>query len=218
MKKINLITAAILAGAGLFVLGNEYSAAKDKSIAPAKIGIVSIKEIFDNCTMKAEAEKSINAEGEKRLAEIKKLEDDIESEKTALTKFKEGSQDYMDLLKELMMKQSQLEAQNEFFKQDFTIKDLRSKETIYRKILEAVVKVAQEKGLDMVLSRDDNYLNQPESASNPPAQNPTEFILTTKTHKLLYFNKDLDITTEVLNAMNAGSKSSQTSSKDNPKK
>jgi Skp family chaperone for outer membrane proteins len=124
----------------------------------------------------------------------------------------------MDLLKELMMKQSQLEAQKEFFQQDFTIKDLRSKETIYRKILEAVTKVAQEKGLDMVLSRDDNYLNQPESASNPPAQNPTEFILTTKTHKLLYFNKDIDITTEVLNAMNAGSKSSQTSSKDNPKK
>ncbi|MGD0784688.1 MAG: OmpH family outer membrane protein [Sedimentisphaerales bacterium] len=210
MKKINLIAAAILAGAGLFVLGNEYSAAKDRSIAPAKIGIVSIKEIFDNCTIKAEAEKSINAEGEKRLAEIKKLEDDIESEKTALTKFKEGSQDYMDMLKGLMMKQSQLEAQNEFFKQDFTIKDLRSKETIYRKILEAVAKVAQEKGLDMVLSRDDNYLNQPESASNPPAQNPTEFILTTKTHKLFYFNKDLDITTEVLNAMNAGSKGGQT--------
>lgn len=218
MKKINLIAAAILAGAGLFVLGNEYSTAKDKSIAPAKIGIVSIKEIFDNCTIKAEAEKSINAEGEKRLAEIKKLEDGIESDKTALTKFKEGTQDYMDMLKGLMMKQSQLEAENEFFKQDFTIKDLRSKETIYRKILEAVTKVAQEKGLDMVLSRDDNYLNQPESTSNPPAQNPTEFILTTKTHKLLYFNKDLDITTEVLNAMNAGSKSSQSSSKDNPKK
>jgi Skp family chaperone for outer membrane proteins len=210
MKKINLIAAAIVAGAGLFVLGNEYSLAKDKSIAPAKIGIVSIKEIFDKCVMKTEVEKALAAEGDKRFAEIKKLEESIETDKTAMAKFKEGTQDYMDLLKGLMMKQSQLEAQKEFYQQDLTTKEMRNKEAIYRKILEVVAKVAQEKGLDLVLSRDDNYLNQPESTSNPPAQNPTELILTTKTHKVLYFNKDLDITTEVLNAMNASTKSSQT--------
>ena len=206
MKKINLIAAAILAGAGLFVLGNEYSTAKDKSIAPAKIGIVSVKEIFDNCTMKTEVEKSLAAEGDKRFAEIKKLEEGIESDKTALTKFKEGTQDYMDMLKGLMMKQSGLEAQKEFYQQDLSMKEMRNKEAMYRKIIEAVAQVAKEKGLDIVLSRDDNYLSQPESASNPPAQNPTELILTTKTHKLLYFNKDLDITTEVLTAMNASKK------------
>jgi Skp family chaperone for outer membrane proteins len=210
MKKINLIAAVILAGAGLFVLGNEYSAAKDRSVGLAKIGVVSVKEVFDNCTMKTEVEKALAAEGDKRFAEIKKLQDDIESDKTALTKFKEGTQDYMDILKGLMMKQSGLEAQKEFYQQDLSMKEMRNKEMMYRKIIEVVAKVAQEKGLDLVLSRDDNYLNQPESTSNPPAQNPTELILTTKTHKLLYFNKDLDITTEVLNAMNASSKSSQT--------
>jgi len=83
---------------------------------------------------------------------------------------------------------------------------MRNKEDIYRKILEFVAKVAKEKDLDMVLSRDDNYLNQPESEANPPAANPTELILTTKTHKLLYFNKDLDITAEVLSAMNSDKK------------
>jgi Skp family chaperone for outer membrane proteins len=204
MKKINLIAAAIVAGAGLFVLGNEYSSAKDKSIAPAKIGIVSVKEIFDKCTMKTEVEKALAAEGDKRFAEIKKLEEGIEADKTALTKFKEGTTDYMDMLKGLMMKQSQLEAQKEFYQQDLTLKEMRNKEAIYKAILGFVAKVAQEKGLDIVLSRDDNYLNQPESTDNPPAQNPTELILTTKTHKLLYFNKDLDITLEVLTAMNAG--------------
>jgi Skp family chaperone for outer membrane proteins len=208
MKKINLIAIAILAGVGLFVLGNEYSSAKDKSIAPAKIGIVSVKEIFDKCTMKTEVEKALSAEGDKRFAEIKKLEEGVETDKTALSKFKEGTQDYMDMLKGLMMKQSQLEAQKEFYQQDLTAKEMRNKEAIYRKILEVVTKVAQEKGLDIVLSRDDNYLNQPESTSNPPAANPTELILTTKTHKLLYFNKDLDFTAEVLNAMNTTSKSS----------
>jgi Skp family chaperone for outer membrane proteins len=206
MKKINLITAAILAGAGLFVLGNEYSSAKDRSLAPAKIGIASVKEVFDNCIMKTEVEKALAAEGDKRFAEIKKLEESIESDKTALTKFKEGTQDYMDMLKGMMMKQAQLEAQKEFYQQDLSMKEMRNKEAMYRKIIEVVAQVAKEKGLDIVLSRDDNYLNQPESASNPPAQNPTELILTTRTHKLLYFSKDLDITTEVLNAMNVSKK------------
>jgi hypothetical protein len=44
MKKQNFIAAAILAGAGLFILGIEYSSAKDKSAGPAKIGVVSVRK------------------------------------------------------------------------------------------------------------------------------------------------------------------------------
>jgi len=204
MKKKNLMIGAILAGFGLLVLCLEYSnAAKDRTAAPARIGIVSIREVFDNCAMKTETEKNIAAEGDKRFAEVKKLEQDIENDKTALGKFKEGSQEYMDLLKGLMMKQSQLDAEKEYYQQEFTLKEMRGKEAIYRKILEVIAKVAKEKGIDIILNRDDNYLNQPETS--PAAQNPTDLILTTKTHKLLYFNKDLDITADVLIAMNSGS-------------
>jgi Skp family chaperone for outer membrane proteins len=206
MKKKNLIIASIIAGLGLFVLGTEYSKARDKTIAPARIGIVSVKEIFDNCTMKTEIEKTLADEGDKRFAELKKLEETIESDKVALGKFKESSQEYLDTLKGLMMKQSQLEAQKEFYQQELAVKEMRNKEEIYRKILEVIAKVAKEKELDVVLSRDDNYLSQPESAANPPAQNPTELILTTKTHKLLYFNKDLDITADVLSVINSEKK------------
>ena len=206
MKKKNLIIVPIIAGMCLFIFAIECSRAKDKSIAPARIGVVSVKEVFDGCTMKTEIEKTLMDEGDKRFAELKKLEESIESDKVALGKFKEGSQDYMDMLKGLMLKQSQLDAQKEFYQQELGIKEMRNKESIYRKILESVAKVAKEKDLDIVLNRDDNYLNQPESEANPPAANPTELILTTKTHKLLYFNKDLDITAEVLSAMNSDKK------------
>lgn len=206
MKKKNLIIASVITGLCLFALGAEYSKAKDKSIAPARIGIVSVKEVFDKCTMKSEIEKDLADQGDKRFAELKKLEETIESDKVTLNKFKEGSQDYLDMLKDLMLKQSQLEAQKEFYQQELGIKEMRNKEDIYRKILEVVAKVAKEKDLDMVLSRDDNYLNQPDTTDNPPAQNPTELILTTKTHKLLYFKKDLDITEEVVVAMNSEKK------------
>ena len=205
MKNQSLVAGTILAGIGLFVLGLGYSnAAKDRAAAPIKIGIVSVKEIFDNAEMKSETEKSLAADGEKRYAELKKLQEDIESEKAALNKFKDTSQDYLDMLKGVMLKQAQLDAQKEFYQQELTVKEMRGKEAIYRKILEVIAKVAQEQGLDIVLNRDDNYLNMPDSL--PPAQNPTDLILTTKTHKLLYFNKDLDITADVLKAMNSGKK------------
>ena len=110
----------------------------------------------------------------------------------------------MQLLQGLMLEQSKLDAQREFYQQELSVKEMQSKEKIYRKILEVIASVAQEKGLDIVLNRDDNYLSQPDS--NPPAQNPTELLLITKTHKLLYFNPSFDITADVLNAM---SKSSQ---------
>ena len=114
---------AFLAGLSLLVIGLEYSlAAKEKTIASPKIGVVSVKEVFDKCQMKAEVEKTLAAEGEKKFAELKKLEESIETDKAALSKRKQDSEDYMELLQELMMKQSQLDAQKEFYQQELVCK------------------------------------------------------------------------------------------------
>lgn len=200
MKKRNLIIAAFLAGLFLLVICIENSGAAREKALSAKIAIVSVREVFDNCVLKTETEKELAAEGEKRFGDIKKLEQEIESDKSALSKLKEESTEYMLSLKAILMKQAQLEAEKDFYQQDLTVKEMRGKEMIYRKILEAVAEVAKEKGYNMILNRDDNYLNQPESS--PPAQNPTDLILTTKTHKLLYHDKEFDITKDVLVAIN----------------
>lgn len=201
MKTKNFVAAAVVAALSLAIIGLEYSfAAKDKAIMPPKIGIVSVKDVFDSCPMKAEVEKNLAAEGEKKFADLKKLSDSIDADKAALAKRKENSDDYLELLQSTMMKQSQLDAQKDFYQQELSVKEMREKEKIYRKILDVVASVAKDKGLDMVLSRDDNYLNRPDSG--PPAQSPSDLILTTKTHKLLYFNPSLDITADVTAAMN----------------
>ncbi|OQA02395.1 MAG: Chaperone protein Skp precursor [Planctomycetes bacterium ADurb.Bin401] len=200
MKK-NLIIAVCLAA--LFVLAfcvANSGGAKEKPLPAPRIAIVSVRDVFDNCTLKVTTEKELAAEGESRYADIKKMESDIESEKNAISKLKEDSAEYMVSLKSLMMKQSQLEAEKEFYQQDLTVKEMRSKEKIYRKILESIAEVAKEKGYNMVINRDDNYLNQPETS--PPAQNPTDLILTTRTHKLLYFDKEYDMTQDVLVNLN----------------
>jgi Skp family chaperone for outer membrane proteins len=200
MKTRNFIAIAILASLSFSIIGFEYTlAAKEKAISTPKIGIVSVKDVFDKCQMKTEVEKTLAADGEKKFAELKKLEETVEADKAALGKRKQDSEDYMQLLQGLMLEQSKLDAQREFYQQELSVKEMQSKEKIYRKILEVIASVAKEKGLDMVFSRDDNYLNQPDS--NPPAQSSAELLLTTKTHKLLYFNPSLDITADVLAAM-----------------
>lgn len=200
MKTRNLIIATVLAGISFSIIGFEYSfAAKEKVSSSLKIGVVSVREVFEGCTMKAEVEKALAAEEEKKIAELKKLDESIESDKAALSKRKQGSEDYMGMLKELMMKQSQLDAQKEFFQQELSVKEMEEKEKIYRKILEVIATVAKKKGLDIVLNRDDNYFNMPDSL--PPAQNPADLVLTIKTHKLLYFNPSFDITADVLDGV-----------------
>jgi Skp family chaperone for outer membrane proteins len=200
MKTKNFIAIVVMAGLGLSVIGFERSlAAKEKAPASVKIGIVSVREVFENCTMKIEVEKTLAAEGEKKFAELKKLEESVETDKAALSKRKENSADYMEMLGALMQKQSQLDAQKEFFQHDLAVKEMQGKEKIYRKILEVIASVAQEKGLDLILNRDDNYLNRPDLGQS--AQSPADLILTTKTHKLLYFNPSLDITADVVSAM-----------------
>ena len=199
MKKRDFVTMVFLTGLALIVISLEYShAAKNKMTASPRIGIVSVKEVFENCAMKTEIEKALADEGEKKFAELKKLDESVEADKAALSKRKQNSEDYMAMLKELLMKQSGLEAQKEFFQQELAIKEMQGKEKIYRKILEVVAAVAKEKGLDVILNRDDNYLNKPDSS--PPAQSPADLVLITRTHKLLYFDPSLDITADVLNA------------------
>ncbi|MEN6386602.1 MAG: OmpH family outer membrane protein [Phycisphaerales bacterium] len=201
MKTRNLIFAGFLVIllVAVFCIENS-SAAKEKALPPARIAVVSVRELFDNCLFKTQTEKDLADEGEKRYADIKKMEQDLEAEKNSISKLKEGTTDYMAALKALMMKQSQLEAEKEFYQQDLTMKEMHGKEQIYRKILESISEVAQAKGYNMILNRDDNYLNQPETS--PAAQNPTDMILTTKTHKLLYYDKSYDITQDVLVTLN----------------
>ncbi|MGA2916019.1 MAG: OmpH family outer membrane protein [Sedimentisphaerales bacterium] len=201
MKTKSFIAVTIVAVIGLLFIAFEYSqAAKEKASSSPKIGIVSVKEVFENCPMKADVEKTLAAEGEKRFAELKKLEETIDADKAALSKRKEYSQDYMEMLQALMLKQSQLDTQKEFYQRQLSVKEMQEKEKIYRKILEVIASVAKEKGLDLILNRDDNYLNAPDSSVS--AQSPEDFILTTKTHKLLYYNPGFDITASVVSEVN----------------
>jgi len=201
MKSKNLILSTSLVVLAIVVFGFEYTnAAKEKEIYPPKIGVVSIREVFENCELKKSIETALAAEGEARFNQLKAIEEEIEKGKVSLSKRKQGSEDYMEILEQMTLKQSEIEAKKEFYQQTLALKEMQGKEKIYRKALEVITEVAKAKGLDMVINRDDNYLSMPDVL--PPAQSPSDLVLTTRTHKLYYFNKELDITADVTIAIN----------------
>jgi Skp family chaperone for outer membrane proteins len=67
---------------------------------------------------------------------------------------------------------------------------------IYTDILRIVNEVAQQKGLDLVLEK-----NEPELLDSTPAN---ELMLTIRTHKVLYSGGCVDITDEVIARLDAG--------------
>ena len=202
MKRKNITLGIIFGAMILTFFGYGYSRAEKKGkTSPLQIGIVSIYEIFEKCSQKTEFEQKFSAEGEKIIQELKAFEQEIQNDRTALSKRRQDSSDYMDMMQEVMLKEAKLEAKRKFYKQDITIKKIRSQEEIYRNILSAIAVVAKDRDLDIILNRDDNYLNRDDI--DQVVTNPSDFMFTTETHKLLYFAQDLDITDEVLKTLEA---------------
>ncbi len=201
-------TAAIIAGVIILAAALNISAARDRIFNPVKIGVVSTREVFDKCAKKEELETKLSEEGNRIFAELRKLEEAIESDTEALKTRKEGTDDFMALTQEIMLKKAALDAKTEFYKQQMTMKEMQGKEELYKEILSAVKTVAEENALDMVVNRDDNYFNSDDVKMRPA--NANDMQLTIRTHKLLYFNKQLDITGDVLAVFNAKNSPQQT--------
>ncbi len=154
-----------------------------------KAGVVSIRKIFRDCKRSAKYRQESNAERQKIDAELTKLDNEIKAQNAGLKTLKIGSENYMAQVKEILEKQANLQAQQEYYKQQLALKEQRITEDIYGDILRITGEVAKEKGLDWVFETSEPEL---------PAQTPTELELSMGMHKLLYGGGCLDITDEVM--------------------
>ena len=154
-----------------------------------KVGVVSIRKIFRDCKKSARYRQESTAERQRVDAELTKLDNEIKAQKAGLKTLKIGSENYMAQVKEILEKQAILQAQQEFRKQQITLKEQRITETIYGDILRITSEVAKQKGLDLVFEKSEPEL---------PALSPTELELSMGMHKLLYSNGCVDITDEVM--------------------
>jgi len=159
-----------------------------------KIGVVSIRKIFRDCKKSAKYRPEAMDERQRTDAEENKLDNEIKAQKAGLRTLKIGSENYMAQVKEILEKQANLQAQEEFNKQQRALKEKRITEEIYGDILRMTGEVAKQKGLAFVFERSEPKL---------PALSPTELELSMGMHKLLYSNGCIDISDEVMTRLDS---------------
>jgi Skp family chaperone for outer membrane proteins len=172
-------------------------AQSDLNVTGSKMAVVSIQKIFQQCQTNAKYRQQATLEQEQALAELDRLSKEVEAQRAGLNTLKPGSSDYLQSMQDILTKQGELEAKREFTKQSFALKDQQWTTKIYKDVLRIINEVAQQKGFNLVLEK-----NEPELLDTTPAN---ELMLTIRTHKVLYSGGCQDITDEVIARLDAGS-------------
>jgi Skp family chaperone for outer membrane proteins len=181
--------------AGVFILAmaptsNKRGQAQSKGDTPSsKIGIVSILKVFRDCKRSAAHRNELLTEQNRIRAELQNLSKEIEAQEAGLRALKQDSSDYLAQRKELIDKRVRLEAEQEFNKEQVILKQYKWSKELYQDILRITSELAEQKGLDLVLKKDEIDLL---------ALSVNEFSQTIRTHKVLYSGGCIDISDEVV--------------------
>jgi len=188
--KVKTMVLGCLAGVVILAMGYEYSQAQSKGDTPSsKIGIVSILKVFRDSKRSDAHRTEINAGRNRIRAELQTLSKEIEAQEAGLKALKPESSDYLAQRKGLIDKQTRLEAEQKFYKEQARLKQYKWSKELYQDILLIISELAKEKGLDLVLEKDEIDLL---------ALSVNEISQTISTHKVLYSGGCIDITDEVV--------------------
>jgi Skp family chaperone for outer membrane proteins len=188
--KVKTMVLGCLAGVVILAMGYEYSQAQSKGDTPSsKIGVVSILKVFRDCKRSDAHRTEFNAEQSKIIAALKTLSKEIEKQESGLKALKPESSDYLAQRKELIDNQARLEAEQKFYKEQGILKQYKWSKELYQDILRITSELAEQKGLDLVLRKDEIDLL---------ALSVNEISETVRTHKVLYSGGCVDISDEVM--------------------
>ena len=193
--KIKTMALSCMIGLGVLFAGYEFSRADAGADGPPiKIGVVNVRRVFRQCKRNITYRAEAVAEQSKVREELRKLAKEIEAAEVGLKALKEGSDDHLAQLKAASDKRHNLNALQDYNKQQRMLKDKRWTEGLYEEILQVTGELAAERGLDLVFDKD-----EPEF----PASSSDELMLTLSTNKVLYSGGCLDISDEVIARLDA---------------
>jgi len=194
-------TVGILLGVVALFATFQYGYAASESAPPAsKIGIVSIRTVFNTSKRHAQYRAQVLQAQSRARAQLDDMAKDIDAEEAGLKALKEGTADYMKQLQTILKKRADLNGQGEYLKQQRSLEDKNWMEALYQETLKIVQAVAKEKGLTLVFER-----TEPEFPVSSE-----ELMMTFSTHKVLYAEGCVDLTQEVVARLDAtGSAQSQ---------
>ncbi len=152
-KKTLFVCSAITVITLALAYNGNVAVSKESKSGKLNVGIVSVKKIFDESKKFEDARTQITAEQERVMNELDTMHKEIEAQRAGLKTVKQGSTEYMELWKNIVSKQGELQAQNEFYKQKAEIEQRKFIIDSYSKIMEIAGEVAKKRNLDLVLER-----------------------------------------------------------------
>ena len=167
------------------------------AVAPAKIGVVNVTKVLENSSRNKQWQEKMQQEQTNTKNEFNQMRTEVEAIQANLKLRTPGSEDFLKLRQEMVEKGAMLEAKNTFYQDKVTYEMQRWTEELYQQMLKVVADVAKDKGLDMIIADESLML---------PSPSLQDFMLTVKTRKLIYHNKQYDLTDEVLAALDKGVK------------
>ena len=188
--KIKTIFISCFAGIIILATVYEYSQAQQKTnTSSSKIGIVSIAKIFNNSKRSIAHKREISAEQNKKNEELGKLSKELKAAEAMLSALKQDSTDYLSQREKCINMRVSLEAKQAINKEQTILKQYRWRKSFYQDILQITSELARQKGLDVVLEKDE---------IDVPALSVNELNQTMLTHKVLYSGGCIDVTDEVI--------------------
>jgi Skp family chaperone for outer membrane proteins len=176
---------------GIVVSFAAGSAGGGKSTAPSpgvqSIGVVRVVSLLLRLSEAGKLGEAVKADQSKAQAELAALAKEIETEERELTTLKITSEDYLKQSETLAERKAHFSAHREFLDRQIRLKQELWTQKAYGQIVRATREVAAERGLSLVLVKDDpNTVPESEGVRGVIA-----------TQKVLYCEGCLDITQEV---------------------
>ncbi len=190
MKFRKVLMVVLLGADALTFLSYERGlAAARKEITPARIGVVSVNRILTNSRKHAQWQEKMAVEEQTARGEIDKLGKELEAVKADMATRKVDSNDYMKLMRQALNKEAAHEARKQSYEREISLKVQLWTESLYRDVLAVISTVAKEKGLDMIVAREEVEF---------PSAGIRDLMLLIRTNKVLYHSEHMDITNDVL--------------------
>ena len=190
MRFRKVLIVVVLGSIALAFLSYERGlAAVRKEITPARIGVVSVNRILTNSKKHAQWQEKMAVEDKTARAEVEKLGKELEAVQADMATRKVGSNDYMKLMRQSVDKEAAYEARKRSYERETSLKVQMWTESLYRDVLAVVSTVAKEKGLDIVVAKEEVEF---------PSAGIRDLMLSIRTNTVLYHSEHMDITNEVL--------------------
>jgi len=171
----------------------QYSGAAQSGASASKVGVVSIRTVFDKTRQQAQYQTKAVARRARDRAQLEGLAQGVKAAEEEMNTHKQGTTEYLKLMQDVIQKRAQLDAQQEYLKQQTMLENKMWMEKLYETTLKIVTALAKDKGLDLVLERTE--------PSFPISSD--ELMATFSTHKVLYAGDSVDLTNEVISRLDA---------------